>query len=147
MGKDSIQYRVESLEGIAIIINHFYKYPLITPKLADYLLFKSAYEVIKNKNHLTEKGLFELVALKAVMNRGLSNDLIIYLPNIVPSLRSEVPLSKIRDPNWLSGFTEAEGCFSVVRFKSPTSKYGVAVKLSFILTQSIRDEGLIKSLI
>ena len=41
----------------------------------------------------------------------------------------------------------SEGCFSVIRFKSPTSKLGEAVKLSFILTQSIRDEYLIKSLI
>jgi len=45
------------------------------------------------------------------------------------------------------GFTGAEGCFSVIKFKSPTSKYGEAVKLSFILTQSIRDEDLMKSLI
>jgi hypothetical protein len=56
-------------------------------------------------------------------------------------------LPKILDPSWLAGFTDAEGCFSVIRFKSPTSKLGEAVKLSFILTQSIRDEYLIKSLI
>ena len=40
------------------------------------------------------------------------------------------------------------GCFSVVVvFKYKTSKLGEAVKLSFILTQSNRDEYLIKSLI
>jgi hypothetical protein len=39
------------------------------------------------------------------------------------------------------------GCFSVVVFKNKTSKYGESEKLSFILTQSIRDEYLIKSLI
>ena len=42
---------------------------------------------------------------------------------------------------------EAEGCFSVSIFKSKTSKLGEAVKLSFILTQNVRDEDLMKSLI
>ena len=46
-----------------------------------------------------------------------------------------------------TGFTEAEGCFSVVIFKSKTSKLGEAIKLSFNLTQHTRDEYLIKSLI
>jgi hypothetical protein len=147
MGKGSAQYRVESLEGLAIIINHFDKYSLITKKQADYALFKLAHSLIKNKSHLTEKGLLELVALKAVLNNGLSNDLSIAFPDIVPALRPETPLPKVRDPLWLVGFTDAEGCFSVIKFKSQTSKLGEAVKLSFILTQSIRDEDLMKSLI
>ena len=147
MGKDSAQYRVESLKGLAIIINHFDKYSLITKKQADYALFKLAYGLIKNKSHLTEKGLLELIALKAVLNNGLSDDLSIAFPDIVPALRPETPLPKILDPSWLAGFTDAEGCFSIIRFKSPTSKLGEVVKLSFILTQSIRDEYLIKSLI
>ncbi|CAF3593163.1 unnamed protein product [Fusarium graminearum] len=114
MGKGAAQYRVESLTGLSIIINHFDRYPLNTKKQADYMLFKLAYNLIINKSHLTEKGLSELVSLKAVMNNG---------------------------------FTDAEGCFSVVVFKSKTSKIGEAVKLSFIITQSVRDEFLIKSLI
>lgn len=89
----------------------------------------------------------ELVALKAVLNNGLSNDLSIAFPGIVPALRPETSLPKIRDPSWLVGFTDAEGCFSAIKFKSQTSKLGEAVKLSFILTQSIRDEYLMKSLI
>nr|WPM94704.1 hypothetical protein [Ceratocystis fimbriata]WPM94756.1 hypothetical protein [Ceratocystis fimbriata] len=147
LGKDSIQYRVESWNDVGVIINHFVQYPLITKKHADFLLFKSAYNLIINKSHLTEKGLMELIAIKAVMNRGLSDDLKLAFPNLVPCLRPEVPLVKISDFHWLAGFTEAEGCFSVVLFKSPTSKYGLGVKLSFILTQHIRDEDLIKSLV
>lgn len=147
MGKDSIQYRVESWDNLAVIIKHFDKYPLITQKQGDFLLFKSAYNLIINKCHLTEKGLLELVSLKAVMNRGLSDDLNLAFPNWVLGLRPEVSSVKISDPWWLAGFTDAEGCFSVVIFKSPTSKYGFAVKLSFILTQHTRDEYLIKSLV
>lgn len=89
----------------------------------------------------------ELVALKAVLNKGLSLDLSKAFPNIIPSLRPEVPTPKIRNPLWLAGFVDAEGCFSVTIFKSKTSKYGEAVKLSFILTQNVRDENLMKSLI
>jgi hypothetical protein len=39
-GKDSIQLRVSSVKDLQVIIDHFDKYPLITQKLADYLLFK-----------------------------------------------------------------------------------------------------------
>ena len=147
MSKDSAQYRVESLAGLDIIINHFEKYPLITQKQADYKLFKLAHGLIKNKSHLTQDGLLKLVALKAVINNGMNNDLSIAFPDLDTVLRPEVQLPKIMDPNWLSGFVEAEGCFSLVIFKNKTSKYGEAVKLSFIITQSIRDECLIKSLI
>lgn len=146
-GENAVQYRVESLKGLAIIINHFDKYPLITKKQADYTLFKSAYYLIKNKSHLTNKGILELVALKAVLNRGLSKDLGVAFPDILPALRPEVLLSKVVDPYWLVGFTDAEGCFSVVIFKSLTSKLGEAIKLSFILTQSSRDKDLMNSLI
>lgn len=147
MGKDASQYRVESLKGLDIIINHFDQYPLKTKKQADYMLFKLAYNLIKSKSHITKVGLSELVALKAVMNNGLNDELRIVFPDIIPVLRPETPLSKNIDPFWLAGFTDAEGCFSVVIFKSKTSKFGEAVKLSFILTQSLRDEFLIKSLI
>jgi hypothetical protein len=47
----------------------------------------------------------------------------------------------------LTGFVDAEGCFSVVLFKSKTSKFGEAIKLSFILTQSARDINLMRSFI
>lgn len=115
-----------------------------------------AHNLIKNKSHLTKEGLLELVAIKAVINNGLNNDLSIAFESlrdigINTVLRPDTPLPQILNPFWLSGFVDAEGCFSVVVFKSKTSKLGEAVKLSFILTQSnwrsARDEYLIKSLI
>jgi hypothetical protein len=147
MGKDASQYRVESLNGLAIIINHFDKYPLRTKKQADYMLFKLAYNLIINKSHLTKDGLLKLISLKAVINNGLKDELRIAFPDVIPALRPEISLSKDIDPFWLAGFTDAEGCFSVTIFKSKTSKFGRAIKLSFIITQSIRDEFLIKSLV
>jgi len=70
----------------------------MTKKQADYKLFKSAYVLIKNKTHITNKGILELLALKAVLNKGLSNDLSIAFTNVVPALRPEVLLSKVIDP-------------------------------------------------
>lgn len=141
--KDSIQYRVESLKDLSIIINHFDKYPLITKKRADYVLFALAYKLIMSKSHVTQDGLLTLVSLKAALNRGLSEILTIAFPDITPVNRPEVQLSGKIDPFWFTGFVDAEGCFSVVLFKSKTSKFGEAIKLSFILTQSARDINLI----
>lgn len=49
------------------------KYPLITKKSKDFLCFKKAISLIKNKEHLTKKGLLKLVSLKALMGKGLTN--------------------------------------------------------------------------
>jgi len=53
----SVQYRVPSVKGIMSIINHFDKYPLITQKQSNYLLFKNVINLIVNKEHLTIEGL------------------------------------------------------------------------------------------
>jgi len=45
----STQYQVCSIKYLSIIIDHFDKYPLITQKRADYLLFKKAFEIIQRK--------------------------------------------------------------------------------------------------
>jgi hypothetical protein len=55
-GKDSIQLRVSSVKDLQVIVDLFDKYPLITQKLADYLLFKRAFELINRKEHLTTEG-------------------------------------------------------------------------------------------
>lgn len=67
-------------------------------------------------------------------------------PNLEPVDRPIVKAPEKIDPNWLAGFTDGEGCFSVVIFKSET-KTGSAIQLSFILTQHTRDVNLINSLI
>jgi sRNA-binding regulator protein Hfq len=67
-GVDSIQYRVSSLKNLQIIIDHFDSYPLITQKSVDYLLFKQAITIIKNKEHFSTEGLLKLVGIKATLN-------------------------------------------------------------------------------
>ena len=49
----TIVFDVNSQKELEVVINHFDKFPLITKKRADYLLFKRVFILIKNKEHLT----------------------------------------------------------------------------------------------
>lgn len=138
-------YYIRQLKDISILIDHFDKYPLLTQKLADYLLFKSAFEIIKKKEHLTLEGLHKLLAVKAAMNKGLPEILKDAFPNVSPIERPSVLDSKIPDPNWLAGFTTAEGSFMVRVMDRPNGR--TQVLLRFKLTQHLRDEQLMRSLV
>ena len=66
-------YEVKSLEEIIkYILPHFDQYPLISNKLADYMLFKEIVLIIRDKGHLTELGLQEIMNRRATLNFGLS---------------------------------------------------------------------------
>lgn len=145
-GKNAKQFRVSSIKDIELIINHFDKYPLISQKQADYLLFKQAIDLIKNKEHSTIFGVQKIVALKASMNLGLSDELKNAFSNTKAVSRPFVVKQTINDPFWIAGFTAGEGCFSINIYKSKT-KTGLAVNLVFKITQNIRDEQLMRSLI
>ncbi|CAF3644066.1 unnamed protein product [Fusarium graminearum] len=78
-----VQYRVFSLKDLDIILNHFDNYPLITKKHTDFLLFKEALALIKNKEHLTIEGFNKIIALKSSMNLGLPEVLKESFPDIL----------------------------------------------------------------
>ena len=144
-GVDSIQYRVSSLKNLQIITDHFDSYPLITQKSADYLLFKQAIAIIKNKEHLSIEGLLKLVGIKATLNWGLSDKFKESFPLAKPVVRPSViynPLNvKIKNLNWIRGFIEAEGSFQVL-IKNNNKN----VSLRFSITQHIKDEELLKDI-
>jgi len=148
LGAESVQFRVSGFENLKVIINHFDKYPLLTNKQSDYLLFKQVVNDMEQKRHLTVEGLNKIMSIKAVMNNaGVSDSLNLAFPNIEPILRPEIKDRKIKSLDWLAGFTDAEGCFFIALKKSPDSKLGETVWLRFILTQHSRDEEFLKSLI
>lgn len=109
--QDTYSYRVQSVKDLQGIIVHFDKYPLITQKRADYLLFKQILELVQKKEHLTEAGLREIVAIKASLNLGLSDQLNNVFPNLKPVLRPLVEDQKVPHEQWLAGFICGEGCF------------------------------------
>ncbi|SRR5260221_7099531 len=99
-GKDILQYRVSSLKDLtSVIIPHFDKFPLITQKFVDFILFKQVVDLINKKEHLTIEGLHKIVAIRGSINRGLSQELKAAFPNIVAIKRSLVQSQKIIDPS------------------------------------------------
>jgi len=143
-GVDSMQYRVSSLNNLQIITDHFDSYPLITQKSADYLLFKQAIAIIKNKEHFSREGFLKLVGIKATLNWGLSDKFKESFPLAKPVVRPSViynPLNvRIKNLNWIRGFIEAEGSFQVIIQNNKN------VSLRFSLTQHIKDEELLKDI-
>lgn len=118
-----------------------------TQKLADFKLFEQAYKLVLNKQHLKLEGLQKIVAIKASMNRGLSNQLQVAFPNVIPVSRPLVVNKLVQESGWLIGFTDAEGCFFVNIPKSATTKSKVNIQLDFIISQHQRDELLMTSLV
>lgn len=141
--KDIVQFRVFSIKDLDIIIKHFDLYPLITKKLADYLLFKEAVELIKNQEHLTIEGFNKIVSIRASMNKGLPEILKKDFSNIIGRKISLVTLPDKLDRNWIVGFSEAEGCFFVKLVKNNTKKK-YQVILGYLISQHSRDTLLIE---
>lgn len=145
---NTYEFRVDTVKELKVILNHFDRYPLKTKKLADYMLFKQAVNLIIDKKHLTKEGVNKILAIKASLNKGLSDKLKAAFPNIAPVKRPLVKIacsSKERkekvNPYWVAGFVSGEGCFLISIYKSPT-KLGEAVTLIFSISQHIRDKQL-----
>ena len=145
-GPKAVQLRVQSIKELKVILEHFYKFPLISKKRADFLLLMQVIEIMERGEHLTIEGLHKIVAIKASMNLGLSDKLKVAFPDVVPVERPLVELPQTIDPQWLAGFTDAEGSF-LIKVTPSKTKVGQRVQLIFQLTQHSRDEKLMRSLI
>lgn len=139
---------VQSLRDLNIIVNHFERYPFLTKKREDFILFAQIVTLINKREHLTPLGLREIISLKASMNLArLSPLLKIAFQDIIPAIRpkrSDDLLNLNIDPYCMVGFT-AEGCFSIRITKSSTTKTGFQVQLRFNITQHSIDKILMNS--
>lgn len=98
LGIESVQYRVSGLKDLNIIINHFDKYPLLTRKQSDFMLFKEVIDLINEGKHLTLEGLNRIVSLKTTINGGEKSDtLSLAFPYIEPALVPKIKDKKIED--------------------------------------------------
>jgi hypothetical protein len=61
---------------------------LITQKWGDFILLKSAVELINTKKHLTIECLIEIVSIRVAMNLGLTETLIANFPYISQKYRA-----------------------------------------------------------
>jgi hypothetical protein len=147
-GKDSIQFRVDSIKELQVVINHFESYPLVTAKWADYILFKKAFDIILLKEHLSPEGLLKLVGIKASLNLGLNASLKEAFPNW-KELQYDRPnyiFCGIPDPNWMAGFASGDSSFNIKINNSPTSLLNKRVQLRFGIGLNIREKALIQHL-
>lgn len=144
---DKCYYVVSSLSQISnTIIPHFDKYPLISQKQGDYLLFKDVVSRMLNKEHLTREGLEQIAAIKASLNLGLPEKIKQAFPSVIPVQRPTTFKTVIPHAKWMQGFTTGEGCFYVNIFKSSHHNSGFQVRVEFELAQHIRDSLLIESI-
>ena len=144
-------YSVFSIKDLVkIIIPHFLKYPCLTQKGADFILFKQIVDLIVNKAHLTIEGINKIINIKAgaSQNLGLSELLKSEFKDLILSPVGKRPLIKtdtIPDPYWITGFVDGEGTFDIKIYSSKTN-VGFAVQLRFRIPQHDRDTKLIELL-
>lgn len=145
--RNAVAYSIQSFRDISnIIIPHFDKYPLITKKQADYILFKEAITLLESKVQSNIEGFYKIINIKAAMNLGLSDSLKNQFPDVFPVSRPIIKFDGIPSPNWLAGFTDGEGCFYVNTKKAKTLT-GYQIIMSFSISQHARDEELLTKFI
>ena len=133
-------FRVRKFQEVVELVKFFDKYPLISRKRGDYLLFKQIVSIMELKEHLTLEGLQKIINTKATLNFGLSKELQLMFPKTIPVPRPLTETSKIPHSQWIAGFTSAEGNFSVSLDK------GAFKSLLFKITQHKIDEVLLTAI-
>ena len=135
-------YKITKLNDLVnVIIPHFDKYPLQSAKSIDYQLWKNCVHFMSEGEHLTQTGLEKIVSVKASINRGLSENLSIAFPNILPIVKpnfeiSEQPLH----PDWVSGFSEGDSSFYVTIRKTNQ------IEAVFSIGLNVREKALLNKI-
>jgi hypothetical protein len=85
---NALIYSVEGLKDLTtIIIPHFKKYPLISQKAADFILFEQIVELMNKGAHKNLDGLQQIINIKASINLGISE-----------TVKSEFEVNPIKRP-------------------------------------------------
>lgn len=142
-----IVYYVQAFTDLTkVIIPHFNKYPLLTQKNADFILFKDVVDLLNSKEQASMEGLQKIINIRASMNKGLSEDLKNVFSSTSPVIRPIIKFVNIPDPNWFVGFVDGEGCF-YVRIIEDKLRSITRVSLKFSLSQHSRDDLLMSKMI
>jgi hypothetical protein len=141
---NTARYRVSKLKEIVeIIIPHFYKYPLQSAKSIGYKIWKDCALLIKDKEHLTEKGLLKIISLKSNLNKGLSENLKLLFPKVSDLDMSKYKINNVSslNPYWVSGFIDGDGSFTASL--EPNTSY---VNLRLIIGLNKRESFLMQKI-
>ena len=127
---------------IKVIIPHFIKYPLISHKYSDFVLWSKVVELMSTKQHLTPIGFKTILSYYASINTGLSPKVTVAYPNVIPADRVRVNLPTNLNPEWVSGFVAGDGGFSI-GIRKPTGQ----IYFRFHIAQHSRDQQLMQMFI
>ncbi len=86
--------------------------------------------MMNNKEHLTSQGLRKIVSIRASLNKGLSETLLNHIPDIIPVVKPSVEVYETFYPNWLAGFSSAEGSFFISINNESRYNLGKTIQLS-----------------
>ena len=135
------------MSELEIIIKHFDRYPLLSKKYADFVLFKSVFNLVKDRDY-SDENILKVAAIKASINKGLSGQLKKEFSDLVPALRPQANDNLIPDPFWLTGFIEGEGCFFFIDIsKVARANLGERVQAVFQITQHSQDIVLMQTIL
>nr|YP_009240568.1 LAGLIDADG endonuclease [Pyronema omphalodes]AMO66540.1 LAGLIDADG endonuclease [Pyronema omphalodes] len=81
------------------------------------------------------------------MNLGLPQSLILEFPDVIAAERPTVSNQVIKNPHWLAGFVDGDGCFSISVTADSAYKLGRKVYWTFSIKQHNRDAVLLQSFV
>lgn len=132
------EYRVRDINHIIqFILPIFDKYPLLTSKHFNYILFKQAILIMSDSTLTKDQ---KDLLISEVKSQSISND---YISPAWQTINNEVTTLdsalKVMSKSWLIGFTEAEGSFYIVK-KGPNRlvhAFEITQKLDIIVLEAI----------
>ena len=105
-------------------------------------MFNKIITIIKNKSQLTQKGLQQIINIKASMDLGLSYLLIFEFKIYYLVKRPTIETNSIPNNYRISGFGTGDGNFYVKTSQANSYRLGTRVQLVFRITRLNRDFNL-----
>ena len=141
--KSTVEFRVSDITSLKnIILPHFDKYPLLTNKYQDFIIFKQIVLLMSENKHTNLEGLKEILEQRASLNWGLPKSLQESFPSIVGVKRIIVYNNMLNNicSEWIAGFSSGESNFYI-------TISGNKVWLRFSVAQDSKDLLLLNNLV
>jgi len=141
--RSTVEFRVSDITSLKnLILPHFEKYPLLTNKYKDFIIFKQIVLLMSDNKHTNLEGLKEILEQRASLNWGLSKSLKESFPLIVGVKKITVYNNIFNNIcyEWLAGFSSGESNFYIAISRNK-------VWLRFSVAQDSRDLLLLNSLV
>lgn len=134
----TMKYVVTNIDDLLnIIIPHFDEYPLLTSKYLNYVDFKNATLLMKDKGHYNLEGINNLKDIKSKMNKSRSfSDKFFYCWN----------KDIIIHPEWVQGFIDGEGSFQCEIGFTEKIKLYPYVNFSLQIKQNNHDVAILQAI-